>query len=269
MKPEDRIVAYLFSQKSKLQYSTLEFVVKDVKLSVFYGMSPISDEEIRKIVSRWAMVNAIGLLMRPDAPVPATPQQPGPPLTASDAPIIDAVKKAMSTITDGVKIGRENAHIHIGVTGLTGNLKKGDQSAALGLSWTGTLKLDAKSGPFHFAGNLSKDKWEIVLSFPQDTYIPDLASLGKVFTEGERAMGKVADATRAFNNLNDATKVAAMMKPHATAVQDAVDAVSGLANAEKKGGPSFGLKFGSPEPMPGEDKMPKGIQGSVVFTYVF
>ena len=152
---------------------------------------------------------------------------------------------------------------------MTGNLKKGDNSASLGISWGGTLKMDAESGPFHFSGNLSKDKWEITLSFPQDTYIPDLSTLGKVFSEGERAVGKMADATRGFSDISDARKIGALIKPQTAAVQDAVDAVRGIANADKKGGASFGFKVGSPEPGPGEQGMPRGVQGSVVFTYVF
>jgi hypothetical protein len=116
---------------------------------------------------------------------------------------------------------------------------------------------------------LSKDKWEITLSFPQDTYIPDLSTLGKVFGEGEKAIGRMAEATKSFKNLQDATKVSALMKPHATAVQSAVEAVSGIAQSNQKGGPTFGFKLGSPDPMPGENSMPKGVQGTVVFTYVF
>src|SRR5205807_1281972 len=128
---------------------------------------------------------------------------------------------------------------------------------------------DAESGPFHFSGNLSKDKWEITLSFPQDTYIPDLSSVGKVFREGEKAVGKMADATRSFNNISDAGKVGALIKPNVAAVQDAVEAVSGIAKAPKKGGASFGFKLGSPEPGPGQQGMPGGVQVSAVFTYVF
>ena len=151
----------------------------------------------------------------------------------------------------------------------TANLKKGDNSVSLGISWGGTLKLDAESGPFHFSGTLSNDEWEITLRFPEDTYIPDVSSLGKVFREGERAVGKMADATRSFNNLGDTGKIGALVKPHAAAVQDAVEAVSGIAKAPKKGGASFGFKLGSPEPGPGEQGIPRGIQGSAVFTYVF
>jgi hypothetical protein len=60
-----------------------------------------------------------------------------------------------------------------------------------------------------------------------------------------------------------------LIKPHVTAVQDAVEAASGIAKASKTGGASFGFKFGSPDPGPGEPGIPKGVQGSIAFTYVF
>ena len=271
MKPEDRIITYLYAHQSSLQYSdsTIDSVVKDVKLSVFYGMSPISDDAIRQVVVKWATVNAVGLLLKPSTAIGPPPPAPGTPSTNSDSELIDAVKRAISTVSDGVTIGRKGANVNIGVTGLTANLKKGDNSAALGISWGGTLKLDAESGPFHFSGNLSKDKWEITLSIPEDTYIPNLSTLGTVFTEGEKALGKMADATRSFTNISDVAKVGALIKPHVAAVQDAVDAVSGIANAPRKGGASFGFKLGSPDPGPGQQGIPGGVQGSVVFTYVF
>jgi hypothetical protein len=269
VKPEDRIIAYLFAHKSRVEYSTIDVVVKDVKLSVFYGMSPLSDDEVSKIVSRWASVHAIGLLLPGTGDGPDGSPAPGAPAPRSDSEFIAAATKALTTITDGVKVGKKNANINIGVTGATANLKRADSSVALGLSWTGTLKLDAASGPFHFSGRLSKDKWEITLSFPQDTYIPDLSSLGKVFREGENAIGQMAEATRSFSDINDASKVGALIKPHADALKGAVEAFSGIAKASKKGGASFGFKLTSPEPGPGEQGIPGGVQGSIVFTYVF
>jgi hypothetical protein len=268
VKPEDRIIAYLFARKGSVQYSTMDLVVSDVKLSVFYGMGPIADDQIRQVIAKWATVHAVGLLIGQPSAGSAAPAG-GAPRSNSESELVDSVKKAIAAVNDGVTLGKKGANVNIGVTGLTANLKKGDSAASFGLSWTGTLKLDAESGPFHFSGKLSKDKWEITLSFPQDTYIPDLSSLGKVFKEGENAMGKMAEATRSFNNINDANKVGALIKPHAAALQDAVEAASGIANASKKGGSSFGFKLTSPEPGPGEQGIPRGVQGSVVFTYVF
>lgn len=269
MTPEDRITTYLFTHKSSVEFSTVDLVVKDVKLTLFYGMSPISDDEIRKVIVRWASINAAGLLIRqPTVGPPASPGQ-GTSSTNSDSEFIDAVKKAISAVNNGVTLGKEGANVNIGVGGLTANLKTGDSSASLNISWGGTLKLEERSGPFHFSGTLSKDKWEITLSFPQDTYIPDLSSLTKVFKEGEKAIGKMADATRDFSNVSDAGKIGALIKPHSAALQEAVNAASGIAKASKKGGASFGFSLGSPEPGPGEQGMPGGVQGTLVFTYVF
>lgn len=269
MTPEERIISYLFTNKSRVEYSTVDIVVKDVKLSLFYSMSPISDDEIRKVVMKWASIHAIGLVTRlPLGGSPGSPGQGTSP-TNSDSELVDAVKKAISTINAGITFGKKGANVNIGVTGLTANLKTGDSSASLGLSWSGTLKLETESGPFHFSGTLSKDKWEITLSFPQDTYIPDLSSLTKVFKEGETAVGKMAYATRSFNNISDAGKVGALIKPHAAALEEAVKAASGIAKASKKGGASFGFSLGSPTPGPGEQGMPGGVQGTIVFTYVF
>jgi hypothetical protein len=268
MNPQERVLAYLNANQSSLQYATsVDEVVKGIKLFVFYGSSPISDDEIRKVITPWAITHAVGILVRPgtvgSAPVPqVTPSN-------SDSELIDAVKKAVTTINKGVTIGRDAANINIGVSGATANLKQGDNSASLGISWGGTLKLEAASGPIHFEGNLSKDKWEITVSYPQDTYIPNLTTLGTVFTKAEQAVGSIAEATKSFNNLSDTVKVAALIKPQVTAVQDAVEAVKGIADAPKKGGASFGFKFGSPDPGPGQQGMQGGVQGQIVFSYTF
>jgi hypothetical protein len=269
MEPESQITAYLFAHKSTLEFSTIDQVVKDVKLSVFYSMPPISDDEIRKIVVQWATFNAVGLLLSQPTVNPLSPPVPGAPPAAFESELIDSVKKAISAVSGGVTFGKAGDNINIGVTGATRNFKTGEQEASIGISWGGTLKLDAASGPFHFSGTLSKDSWDITLSFPQETYIPDLSLVGNVITKGVGAIEKMAQATRGFTNISDAAKIGALIKPYATALQDAVEAVSGIAKANRKGGPSFGFKLGSPEPTPGMAGMPSGVQGSVVFTYVF
>jgi hypothetical protein len=268
MNPEARIKAYLEANRSTLQYrSDLAGVIEEIKLSVFYGNSPISDEEIRKVVAEWAMFNAAGLLLKPKTADPAAAGPPPPPPPTSSE-LIDTVKKAIKTVNDGVKIGPDKHNVVLTVTGLTANLKSGDKSVTAGVSWSGALKLDAQSGPLHFSGKLSKDQWELTLTFPQDTSIPDLSTIGTVFTRGEAAVRNIAVATWNLPDVSDTAKVGALIKPHVGAVQEAVEAASGIAKAPKKG-PSFGFKFGSPEPGPGEQGIPRGVQGSVVFTWVF
>ncbi len=269
MTPEQRITAWLATNKSKIEFSTLNAVVQRVKLDVFYGMPPISDDEIRSIVTRWASIHAVGLLMQPSpsgAPAPTTPAKSSPP---SDNELIASVKKAITAVTEGVTIGHKGANINIGVSGLTGNLKKGVHSASLNLSWGGALKLEAASGPIHFQGTLSKDNWQITVSFPQDTYIPDLSQLSKVFSEAETAIGGVAEATKHFHSIQDSAKVGALIKPHVEKVGSAVDALGGIAKASPKGGASFGIQFGSPPAGPNDQGIPGGVQGTIVFTYRF
>jgi len=269
MNPEQRITSWLATNKSKIEFSTLNAVVQKVKLDLFYGMPPISDDEIRTIVTRWASIHAIGLLMQPapsGAPGSGTPAKSSP---HSDNELIASVKKTITAVTEGVTIGRKGANINIGVTGLTANLKKGVQSASLNLAWGGALKLEAASGPIHFQGTLSKDNWQITVSFPQDTYIPDLSQLSKVFSEAETAIGGVAETTKHFHNIQDSAKVGAIIRPHIEKVGAAIDALGGIAKANPKGGPSFGIQFGSPPAGPGEQGIPGGVQGTIVFTYRF
>ena len=266
MNPEDRIKAYLFSHLSTIQNATVDEAVSQLKLSVFFGMSPLSDAAIRQVVVQWATVYAVGMLIQAPADgAPAAPP-PGKPASSQLGELIDTVKRAVSTVNNGVTLGKEGANLKVKVTGLTANLKSGDSSASLGISWSGTLKLDAESGPFHFSGSLSKDSWEIELSLPQDSYVPDLSSVGKVFTEGDKAIGQLAQATRHLSSVSDAGKIGALVKTNVSAIQDAVSAIAGPG---PKGGATFGFKLGSPDPGPGQQGMPGGVQGTVVFTYVF
>ena len=266
--PQDRITDYLGSHRTGLQFSTLDAVVQQVKLSVFYGMSPLSDDEIRKVVSQWAMFNAVGLLLKDPPGASSAPSAPRNPAAAnSDSNLVAAVRKAVTAISDGVTIGRKDVNINLGVTGPTANLKRGNSSISIGGSWTGTLKIDANSGPFHFSGSLSTDSWSITLSFPQDTYIPDLSSVTKVFTEGYAAVGQIAQATAGLTSVSDVGRVGALVKPQLDKVQKAVDAAQGIYNAKR--GFSFGFNLENAPAFPGQQGMPSGVQGGLVFSYVF
>jgi len=269
MTPQESITAYLHKNKGRFEYSTLDIVLADVKRSLSYTIGSLSDDEIRKVVVQWASIYAAGLLLRnpstngggiPSGTVP-------PPRSNTESDFIAAAKKAVKTIGAGVTIGKENANINIAITGTTANLKRDDKELSLGMSWGGTLNLEASSGPIHFSASLSKDSWEMVVSFPQDTYIPDLSTLGKVFTEGEVAIGRMAAAARTVDNIDDIRNVGSLVKPELDKVQKAVDAAKGAAKA--KGGVSFGFKVGSPDALPGQQGIPPGVQGTIVFSYVF
>ena len=151
---------------------------------------------------------------------------------------------------------------------MTGELTKGDAKLSVGVSWGGTLSLEAEKGPFHFSGELSKDHWEVTLSYPEDTAVPDMSKLGGVFGEAEKAMRGIIGQTQGISSAKDIPKVVGNITPYMKPVGEAIESVKGIAKAPSKG-VSVGIKFGNPDPMPGQTGMPGGIQGTVTITWHF
>ncbi|MCP5424133.1 MAG: hypothetical protein H6970_03590 [Gammaproteobacteria bacterium] len=259
MDPKEQAIlgvqVYLDRNKARLQWMTVDFILWEARLFV-PNLTLIPDSELRLIVAVWRSLNG-----------PMYPMPVSPPQSPADSKIIEAAKKGLSTVIEGVDIKHGAGKINISVTGLTAELKKGDARLAAGVSWGGTLGLEAEAGDFHLTGELSSERWSVTLSYPEDTSIPDLTRLGKVFGEGESAMRKVIGATAGFRNLNDISRVKESIKPQLQPLKDAVEAVKGIAKA--KTGPSFGITFGSPDPLPGETGIPRGIQGQAVLTWRF
>jgi hypothetical protein len=52
----------------------------------------------------------------------------------------------------------------------------------------------------------------------------------------ERAVRNIAAATASFDDLNDAKKVGALIKPHVAAVEDTVKTASGIAEWTRRAG---------------------------------
>jgi hypothetical protein len=252
-----RVQAYLYHNKKRLEVVSVDLIVWEVRMFVPEA-SRLLDSELRATVAIWRSLNG------PLYPLPI----PAPP-TAGESKLIEAVKKGVTTVIEGVDIKHGAGKVNISITGLTAELKKGDARLAAGVSWGGTLGVEAEAGNFHLSGELSSDRWELKLSYPEDTAIPDLSKLGKVFGEGEGAMRKIISATSSFRDLNDASRVKDAIKPHMQPVKDAVEAVKGIAKAPAKGGVSVGISVGSPEPLPGETGIPRGVQGQITLTLRF
>ena len=254
-----RIQSYLERNKLRLILMSTSFIVVEVR-SLVPGATLLREDDISSLVAVWMSFN--GPRVGPSPYAPASP-------ASSDGRMVEAVKNAVSTVIDGVDITRGAGKINISVSGLTAELKQGDRSLAIGTSWSGTLGLEATSGDFHLTGELSSDRWQIQLSYPGDTFIPNLSTLGKVFGEGEKAMRGIIGSTAGFRNLSDIPRITEAVKPHMQPVKDAVEAAKGIAKAQPKGGVSFGFSLGSPDPMPGQTGMPQGIQGQVTLTIRF
>ncbi len=251
-----RVRAYLEQKKQRLRMMSVDLIVWEVRLYV-PGVSALLDSELRATVAIWRSLNG------PLYPLPIS----APP-TAAESKLIEAVKKGVATVIEGVDIKHGAGKINLSVSGLTAELKKGDARLAAGISWGGALSVEAETGNFHLSGELSAERWEIKLSYPEDTAIPDLSKLGKVFGEGEAALRQIIGATAGFRTLNDVSRIQAAIKPHLQPVKDAVEAVKGIAKAPAKR-VSVGISVGSPELGPGETSIPKGVQGQVTLTIRF
>ena len=254
-----KVHAYLDKQKKRLPLMSVDAAMLEVRIWVVEAKG-VSDTDLRSMVVGYYLLNSVRL------PALTTPN----PLASrlADADIVKAVRAAMTVAVNGIDIGHEGGKINISVTGVTGELTKGDAKLSMGVSWGGTLSLEAAKGPFHFSGELSKDSWSVTLSYPADTAVPDMSKLGGVFGESEKAMRGIIGATKGFSHARDIPKVVGNMTPYMKPVGEAIEAVKGIAKAPANG-PSVGIKFGSPDPMPGQTGMPGGIQATVTITWTF
>ncbi len=265
---EDRIRKYLDANKGSLRFATIDDIVKEVRLYVLFGIGDVADKDVRLIVARWAIFNQVWLLPEPLADS-SSPSSPKPLSSDHESELVSGVKQVIGVFADGVTLGRGAGSLNLKVTGPTAKLKTPTGSASVGISWGGTLKLKAESGPFHFTGELSKDKWELQLNFPDDDAVPNLPALPKVFADGARGVQTIAGITAKFPDLPDVATIGALVKPHVAALEESLRALSGVPPATKKSGKSFGFRLGSPPPLPGEEGIPPGIQGTVTFSYWF
>jgi len=265
---EDRIRKYLDANKGSLRFATIDDIVKEVRLYVLFGIGDVADKDVRLIVARWAIFNQVWLLPEPLADS-SSPSSPKPLSSDHESELVSGVKQVIGVFADGVTLGRGAGSLNLKVTGPTARLKTPTGSASVGISWGGTLKLKAESGPFHFTGELSKDKWELQLNFPDDDAVPNLPALPKVFADGARGVQTIAGITAKFPDLPDVATIGALVKPHVAALEESLRALSGVPAATKKSGKSFGFRIGSPPPLPGEEGIPPGIQGTVTFSYWF
>ena len=238
---------------------SVDAAMTEVRIWVVESKS-LSDTDLRSMVLGYYLVNSVRL------PALMTSN----PLSArlADAKIVKAVRDGVTTLIEGVDIGHDDGKINISISGLTGELTKGDMKLSAGVSWGGKLSLEAEKGPFHFSGELSKDHWEVSLSYPEDTAVPDMSKLGGVFGEAEKAMRGIVGATQGFSNAKDIPKAVGNMTPFMKPVGEAIEAVKGIAKAPSRG-VSVGIKFGSPDPMPGQSGMPGGFQATVTITWSF
>ncbi len=209
-------------------------------------------------------------LQGPPAPTATgTPPQPA----QGDSAIIAAVRGAITTVTEGVNIGRGNNRLNIGVSGLTKQLQLGKFGITGSVGWTGTLGLATSYRGLNLSGELASDRWELKLSFPDVDAAPNLADLAHIFQQGELAIGRIAGATSSFHNLKDIPNLTDTIHPYVQPVKDAMEAAKGIGAARPNriifGGSLSGPRGNAtdaPSP-PGIDRPGLELKGTITVTF--
>ncbi|MES1241330.1 MAG: hypothetical protein ABUT39_06905 [Acidobacteriota bacterium] len=200
----------------------------------------------------------------PIQPIPPAPTGP----SFADSRFVAGFKKAFSVAIDGVGIDQEHGFAKVSVKGPTVGLRKGAFSAAAGVSFTGTFKVEAKYGSVRFTGALAADRWEMTLSFPGETPVPDISSLAAVFTQGESAFRSIAASAGSFGKLQDISRIKEEVKPFIQPVTDAVTAAGGIADAQLNR-LNLGISAFGPGPSPVQGISPAGNALALTLTYSF
>jgi hypothetical protein len=221
--------------------------------------SRLADVELQSMAQAWARQHGFTLLTGPGAAAP------GPRLTVT---IPEAVKRAFSIATSSVDIVQlPNGRVNISVSGATALLGR----AQVKVGWSGSLGLEIPMEGFHLGGQLTKDRWELTLSTPGASSVPDLTKLTELFQRAETALRGIVAATAGFENLDNVGAVQAQISPHIGPVKEAVQTLKNLAAIPPV---SVGITAGGP--MPGGETTtspatapPQGVSIQATITFRF
>lgn len=221
--------------------------------------SRLADVELQSMAQEWARQHGFMLLSGP------RPEPAGPKLSIA---MPDAVRRAFSIATDGINIIQlPNGRVNIAVSGATLELGRG----RLSLGWSGSLGFEIPVEGFHLGGQVSKDQWELTLSTPGESSVPDLNKLTEVFQQAETALRGMVAATAKLRDLDDVGAVQGAISPHIKPVKEAVQALKDLAAA-----PRFSVGITAGGPMSGSEAAPvsatappEGVSVKATITFRF
>ena len=210
--------------------------------------------------------------IRPPGPA-LFPIQPIPPAPASnsslaDSKLVKGLGAAFSVAYEGIGIDQSHGFAKVSVRGATVGLRQGDFMTSSRLSFTGTYTVEAKYGDLHFSGSLSADRWEMSLSYPGDTPVPDMSSLAGVFEKGVSSFKAVAAEAATFEGPADVSRIADKAKPHVQPILDAVEAAGGIMEAQRKR-LNVGISASGPGPIPAPGISPASNSLQLTLTYSF
>jgi hypothetical protein len=222
---------WLAPNTPRLRLLTIDQLVSVVRRNVVEA-GRLSDIEVQEAVRQLAGEQQVV--------IPTLPLQ-GTPTFASTlkVQIPDAVKKAFSIAIDGIDVVKtDTGRVNISVKGATAQLGRVKTT----VSWGGSLGIDVPVSGFQLAGKLDKDHWEISLSSPGESSLPDLSKLAETFRKGEAAMRGILSATASLSDLNSVSEISAAITPHVSPAKDAVQALVDIAKSQP--GVSYGVTIG-------------------------
>lgn len=265
---ERPIREWLAANQSRLFGLSLNAIVAEVYRNV-PAASGQGRGTIEMLVREWA--SAHGISLPPQSFIPRPEDAAIPPAPAgrslADSSIVSGVRSVIQTIVDGVGIERSHGYAKITVGGPTVGLRGHGLEASGTVSWSGGMSVETSYRGLHFSGSLAPDKWEMSLTFPSSSSIPDLTRVGEVFRQGESAMRAILAETATFESLDDIPAIGEAISPHLEPVKEAVRAAQGIAEAQP--GVSFGIAASGAGPSPEATAPPVGTTVVGVVTIVF
>jgi len=207
-----------------------------------------------------------GPTLFPIQPIPPAPASGGPSI--ADSKLVKGLGAAFSDAYDGIGFDQSHGFAKVSVRGATVGLRQGDFSTSSRISFTGTYTVEAKYGDLHFSGSLAADRWEMSISYPGETPVPDMSSLAGVFEKGISSFKAVAAEAATFEGPADVSRIADKAKPHVQPILDAVSAAGGIREAQLRR-LNVGISASGPGPVPVQGISPAASSVNLTLTYSF
>lgn len=190
--------------------------------------------------------------------------------TRPSVAIPEAVKRAFSIATNGVNLVQfPNGRINVSVSGVTAHLAGG----RLNVGWAGSVGFEIPVEGFHLGGRLSSNSWELTLSLPGESSVPDLNKLADVFRKAEAAMQHMVRDTTDLPDLTNVAAVRAAIEPNISPVKEAVEALKNIAESAES---PISVGIAASGPMPGREagagsdrNTPQGVSITATVTFRF
>jgi hypothetical protein len=212
------------------------------------------DPTRRQVGVEWG---PFGLVGGAASPLLADPSARGAPGVAGAAATVSRWEYVKAFFGDGIVIGKDV--VTLSIKGITPTLyEKGPVKATLTAGWTATATFKLAIHRWHLSTSLSPTgSWEVRLSFPRETWVPDATRLKAIMdrgTEAALAIGKTAidpafyqllERAQKLESIDDFKAIGDRIAPYVGPIRYTIEAAQGMAEAEKGGGPSFGLSAGS------------------------